>query len=142
MDLDSEDDAQNHSDEALTREALTMMRMKLPEYIVNRFVAAGYDTLDVIAEMDMSDKPGNSLQLIEEFIAKEYPNDPQYIRCAMAPSFKFPPGHRQRIAKFVGDVAKHIQAKKVPLSHKRKRVEPSHKAKRMKSSSDTSSSSE
>lgn len=126
MDLDSKDDAhEDLSDESLVREAVTMMRRNLPEYIVNRFVAAGYDTLDIIAEMDVSDKPGNSLQVIEEFIAREYPNDPQYTRCSMAPSFKFPPGHRQRIAKFVGDVANHVQAKKIPLGHKRRCVEPS-----------------
>jgi len=142
MDLDSKDDAQEDlSDESLVREAVTMMRRNLPEYIVNRFVAAGYDTMDIIAEMDVSDKPGNSLQLIEEYIAKEYPNDPQYTRCSMAPSFKFPPGHRQRIAKFVGDVANHVQAKKIASSHKRRCVEPSCKAKRMKSSWDTTSSS-
>jgi len=142
MDLDSKDDAQEDlSDESLVREAVTMMRRNLPEYIVNRFVAAGYDTMDIIAEMDVSDKPGNSLQLIEEYIAKEYPNDPQYTRCSMAPSFKFPPGHRQRIAKFVGDVANHVQAKKIASGHKRRCVEPSCKAKRMKSSWDTTSSS-
>ena len=141
MDLDLKDDAQDLSDESLVREAVTMMRRNLPEYVVNRFVAAGYDALDIIAEMDVSDKPGNSLQVIEEFIAKEYPNDPQYTRCTMAPSFKFPPGHRQRIAKFVGEVANHVQAKKIPLNHKRRCVEPPHKAKRMKSSWDITSSS-
>ena len=120
MDLNSKDDAQDLSDESLVREAVTMMRRNLPEYVVNCFVAAGYDTLDIIAEMDVSDKPGNSLQVIEEFIAKEYPNDPQYTRCTMAPSFKFPPGHQQRIAKFVGEVTNHVQAKKIPLNHKRR----------------------
>ncbi len=59
-------------------------------------------TLDVIAEMDVSDKSGNSIQLIEEFIDKEYPNDPQYARSTMASSpLRFPPGHWRKIEMFV-----------------------------------------
>ena len=97
MELDLQEDAEYPSDDSLTKEACALMQRKLPEYVVNCLVAAGYDTLDVIAEMDVSYDPGNSIQVIEDFIAKEHPDDPQFIRSTMAPSsFKFPPGHRQR----------------------------------------------
>ena len=46
--------------------AIKIMRTNLPEYVVNCFVAAGFDTLEVIADMDTSGEPGNSLQLIED----------------------------------------------------------------------------
>lgn len=86
-----------------------MMKKRLPEYVVNSFVAAGYDTLEVISELDVSDKPGNSLEEIEEFITKEHPDDSQFSRACSATSaptctFKLPPGHRKRVQKFVEDV--------------------------------------
>ena len=82
--------------------AIKIMRTNLPEYVVNCFVAAGFDTLEVIADMDSSGEPGNSLQLIEDFINNEHPGDTRFTHGTTAAStFKFPPGHRQSIAKFV-----------------------------------------
>lgn len=75
------------------------MKEALPSYIVKCFTAAGFDTLEVIAKMDVSDKPGNSIEQIEHFISDEYPNDPEYMR-----GKKFPPGHKIRIQDFVNDV--------------------------------------
>ncbi len=61
--------------------------------------------------LDVSDKPGNSLQLIEEFIAIEHPNDPQYACSTMASlPLRFPPGHRQRIETLVKEVSKLLEA--------------------------------
>ena len=54
--------------EAQQKEALLLMRSKLPAYIVNCFVVAGFDTIDATATMDVSDNPENSLHVIEEFI--------------------------------------------------------------------------
>ena len=78
------------------------MKEELPAYVVKCFIAAGFDTLEVIAKMNISNKPGNSIELIEQFISDEYPNNPEYMR-----SKKFPPGHRIRIQDFVNKV-KHL----------------------------------
>ena len=42
----------NPSDNALTNEAYLFMKKMLPSYIVNCFMATGYDTLDVLAEIN------------------------------------------------------------------------------------------
>ena len=39
----------------LADEAITLMKKKLPPYIVNSFIATGYDTLDVIADLTNED---------------------------------------------------------------------------------------
>ena len=55
--MDSSDDYLN--DEILTDEladeAISLMKEKLPTYIVNSFIATGYDTLDVIADLTNED---------------------------------------------------------------------------------------
>lgn len=58
-------------------------------------MADGYDTLDVIMDMDVTNNPGNSVQIKEEFITKVYAND-KTKTMGLSP-FMFPPGHRQRI---------------------------------------------
>ena len=95
-------DEEEISYESRKQIAIKIMRRKLPEYVVNCFVAAGFDTLEVIADMDTSGKPGNSLQLVEDFINNEHPGDPKFTHGTTAAStFRFLPGHRQSIAKFV-----------------------------------------
>ena len=42
----------NPSNDALTNEAYLFMKKMLPSYIVNCFMATGYDTLDVLAEIN------------------------------------------------------------------------------------------
>lgn len=136
MDLDSDGDA-----DILTEAAITLMKRNLPTYISNSFIAAGYDTLPVIAEMDISDKPGNSLQVIEEYISKEYPNDPRFYRSNMTCTF-FPPGHRQRIERFVKQVKEQLEEEK-QLKRKRRvgSCNTAGMSKRGKSGGDTSSNS-
>ena len=46
----------------------SFMQYKLPPYVVKCFLATGFDTPDVIASMDTSENPGNSLAIIESFI--------------------------------------------------------------------------
>ena len=95
-------DAEEITYESQKQVAIKIMRTNLPEYVVNCFVAAGFDTLEVIADMDTSGEPGNSLQLIEDFINNEHPGNTKFTHGTTAAStFKFPPGHRQSIAKFV-----------------------------------------
>ena len=50
------------------------MKDALPSYITKCFTAAGFDTVDVIMKMDVSDDPGNSIEQIEQFIAAEHPD--------------------------------------------------------------------
>ena len=114
MDLESDGDA-----DKLTEAAIMLMKRNLPTYICNSFVAAGFDTLSVIAEMDVSDSPGNSLQVIENFISKEYPNDPRFYRSNMTCTF-FPPGHRQRIARFVKQVKEQLEEERKQIKRKRR----------------------
>ena len=60
----------NPSDNALTNEAYLFMKKMLPSYIVNCFMTTGYDTLDVLAEIN-----DESLAEIEEIVNNEYPNE-------------------------------------------------------------------
>ena len=39
------------------------MRSRLPPYIVNCLLVAGFDTLDVLAKMDVGREPGNLIQM-------------------------------------------------------------------------------
>lgn len=91
--LDSDVDDSDH-----TSEAIPAMQAKLPKYVVNGFLAAGYDTLEVIADLDE-----DSLQEIEQFISENYPHDPKYLPNATSclTGLRFPPGHRKRILIFV-----------------------------------------
>ena len=77
---------------------------KLPAYIVNCLVAAGYDTLPVIASINTSKEPGNTLEEIENFINREYPEDCQSLPTQNSRNCKFLPGHRQLIDQFVKDL--------------------------------------
>jgi hypothetical protein len=42
----------------------SLMRERLPDYIVKCFLAAGFDVPEVISTMDISDNPGNSITCI------------------------------------------------------------------------------
>ena len=111
---------------------VTALQAKLPRYIVNCFLAAGYDTLEVIADVD-----DDCLQEIEQFISEQYPNDPKYTptKIPIHTPFKFPPGHRKRIQKFVGRMKEIVRSRK-------RQIRPSfQKPKRKKSITETDSSS-
>ena len=104
VELDSDVDDMLASDP--TSEAIPMMQAKLPKYVVNGFLAAGYDTLEVIADLDE-----DSLQEIEQFISENYPHDPKYLPNATSScltGLRFPPGHRKRILMFVEQTKKSI----------------------------------
>lgn len=124
------------SGELLTKEAIAEMKAWLPQYVVNCFEAAGYDTLAVIADMDVSDQPGNSLDEIEQFITSAYPNNPKYYRDTTATGpFKFPPGHRKRICKFVAEILSEYRAKKTTSLAGKRPIEDVTKTKAKKSKS-------
>ena len=79
-------------------DVVSLMRKQLPEYIVNCFLAAGFDVPEVVSAMD---NPGNSIAQIEGFIARKYNGDPRFNPTV---DFEFPPGHRIRICNFVCDI--------------------------------------
>jgi len=64
--------------------ALTLMQQRLPQYIQNIFIACGYDTLPVIAEMDVDQSSeNNDIDRMLEYIRKTFPeNDVRYALIA------------------------------------------------------------
>ena len=82
---------------------VTLMKQRLPEYIVNCFISSGYDEMEVISTMDTSDKEHNSIDKIEKFIQRKYANSAAHNPFS-SPTFEFPPGHRIRICNFVKEV--------------------------------------
>ena len=82
--------------------AISIMKRKLPGYVFECLIAAGYDTLEAIANMIISHEAGNTLQVIEEYINSTHPNDPKFMQTNVTASmFRFPPGRRQTIESFV-----------------------------------------
>ena len=84
------------------------MKQHLPQYIINCFLAAGYDTCGVIATMTVSSTPGNkdSIEEIQTYIVNECPDDLKYrhMENPAAGAAKFPPGHIILIKKFINYV--------------------------------------
>ena len=84
--------------EAQLKEAKEVM-CKLPSYIVDSFIEAGYDTVETICDMDDS-----AISMIEEYITTEYCSDPRFTRgITTSGSFKFPPGHKKLIQRFLSE---------------------------------------
>ena len=75
--------------------ALMAMKEKLPKYVVDSFIAAGFDTLKVISEIDTS--TDNDLLEIEQFITVECKEDTCFKPgFGITGHFKFLPGHRRK----------------------------------------------
>ena len=51
---------------------MRLMKQKLPPYIVNCVVSAGFDEVEVLSSMDTSENPGNSIEKIEKFIERKF----------------------------------------------------------------------
>jgi len=87
-----------------------LMDKQLPSYVVNCLRAAGFDELEVIASMDITDGEENSINKIERYIEKRQKNNPEMLPPCCTPEsmnslpFEFPPGHRIRICKFVDEI--------------------------------------
>ena len=123
-------------------ETLLALKRELPDYVVESFMATGYDTLQVIAKMDTSRNPGNSLEEIEQFISTEFIEDPHFARGVTSIyTFKFLPGDRQRIINFVSNIRKNLdqEEKAKRLNIKRTATKSNHAQfiKRKKENSDT-----
>lgn len=88
-------------------DVVELMKANLPPYIVRCFLAAGYDTLEVISSMDITENKGNSIDIIESYIQKYYAGKKEFYSDMlpdMQLSFVFSPGHRLPICKFVSEV--------------------------------------
>ena len=93
---------------------IQLMRKRLPQYVVNCCLAAGYDDQGVISTMNTSESNGNSISKIEDFIEtlieKNHSGGLQNMNNDLTPPtpfvrpFKFPPGHQERICKFVQEI--------------------------------------
>ena len=83
-----------------------LMRLRLPEYIVNCLLVAGFDTLDVIAKMNVGQEPGNSIEMVENFVTANFSGDERYMYAPLGQQIvcKFPPGHRLRIEQFIREL--------------------------------------
>ena len=81
------------------KEALELMKCKLPEYIINCLVAAGYDTLPVISKLD-----NESIHEMESFIAETFPDDSNYMHSSSTPNRRFPPGHLKKLKMFIEEI--------------------------------------
>ena len=59
---------------------LTLMQQDLPQHIQNMFMAAGYETLQTIAEMDVNlkSKPNDSDKILD-YVKQNLLKDPRYI---------------------------------------------------------------
>ena len=74
------------------------MKCKLPEYVVNSLLVAGFDMLEVISLMDVSNNSGNSIDEVEEYVHNEHRD--------WLPKGKCLPWHRLRLRVFVEEVRK------------------------------------
>ena len=91
-----------HNEEKPSAEAnlisLLHSNCKLPQYIVNCFITTGYDTVEVIKDMD-----DQKLNDMEVFINKHFPKNVKYIHPDYD-TYMFPPGHRMRIIQVVQEM--------------------------------------
>ena len=79
------------------------MKEKLPGYVVDSFIATGFDTLKVISEIDTS--MDNDLLEIEQFITVECKGNSCFKPgFGVTGHFKFLPGHRRRIVNFINSL--------------------------------------
>lgn len=92
-------DKDDHCRDTPEVNVVDLMRKKLPPYVVNCLVTSGYDSLDVILGMDVSESPGNSIETVEMLVEKYHSKGGQ-ISCGknvlikLPHPFVFPPGHR------------------------------------------------
>jgi len=103
---DDNDEVKTEEPVAVSKEeAWIALKNELPDYIVDSFMTAGYDILPVISKMDTSKTAGNSLEEVEQYISTELIDDPRFCRgITNHDTFKFLPGHQQRITDFVNKI--------------------------------------
>ena len=58
--------------------ALTLMKQELPQYIQHMFEAAGYETLQTIADMDVASE-SNDIDQMLTYIKQTFPKDARLV---------------------------------------------------------------
>ena len=97
-----------------------MMKDNLPDYIVESFIEAGFDILDVIAEID-TENTNSTLEEIEQFITREFKEDVRFQRgISVTGHFKFLPGHRIQVNNFIKKVKEEVANKKMKIKFRTK----------------------
>ena len=95
-------------------EFMNFLKASLPPYIVQCFIVSGYDSARVVAQMTTNGLD-NSIDQMENFILKEYSDDPScYHMSKIKSTYVFASGHRIKITNFINDV----KAYKVPVKRK------------------------
>ena len=82
---------------------MRLMKQKLPPYIVNCVVSAGFDEIEVLSSMDTSENPGNCIKKIEKYIEQKFASSLNHNPYSSSP-FEFSPGHRIRLCHFIREV--------------------------------------
>jgi len=108
------------------KDVVDLMKKELPEYVANCLLVSGYDDLDVLCSMDVSESPKNSILKVENYISKRYSDNSSYNPMLNHP-FEFPPGHRVRIYNFIQKlnnmktekVKSSVQKRLLPCNQKR-----------------------
>lgn len=87
-------------------DVMPLLQERLPEYIVRSFIESGFDDIDAIMEMDVTDSPSNSITAIEQYIDKRKSVLKDCIRpnTSTISPFEFPPEHCIRIKRVVQDI--------------------------------------
>ena len=68
----------------LTSSPLSLLKQKLPLYVVNCFLSLAFDEIEVLCSMEK----------IEKFIQKKFAYNTDHNLCPSLLPFEFPPGHR------------------------------------------------
>lgn len=86
-------------------DAVKLLESKLPSYVVNCLKAAGFDSVDAICSMDVSEHHENSICEVENYVEQYYSTHQDIFAnpngCIQPRPFKFPPGHQMQITNFV-----------------------------------------
>ena len=80
------------------QEALLKMQEELPRYVIDCFVAAGYDTMPAIVRIDEQ-----KLNEIEGFINRTYPEEAKFYADSSSKKCMILPGHREIIHLFISE---------------------------------------
>ena len=70
--------AETSQDNTSSSMALAMMKQELPEYIQHMFEAAGYETLQTIADMDLVSE-SNDIDKTLNYIKQTFPKDARLV---------------------------------------------------------------
>ena len=84
--------------------ALSLLKQKLPPYVVNCILSSGFDEIEVLCSMDIDQKRGNSIEIIEKFIQKKFSSRTDHNPFTSDMPFEFPPGHRVRICNVIKEI--------------------------------------